>query len=309
MHSYISLTEYGAGFEFYFLTPDSIRTKPTIMNTNSILKADILDIIFEKRNKAYGAYTLRRSYPHRMKMALGGMFLVAVLFSAFTLIPGKKEQVNTRTFEIEGPTLADAEKPKEEVKKPEEKKPETKQPEQPKADPKPVVSNTQTFTNPVIVDNNLTSDSIKTLKDHVAIGSVTINVPSAPPPVVAPPAPPVAAASPAPTVDVNTPMKPGEVDVMPSFPGGIAALQKFLEKNLENPYDAENGETVTVKMKFVVGYNGKLKSFETVQDGGEVYNKEVVRVLKKMPDWEPGKARGEHVSVYYTIPVKFVMSN
>ena len=58
-------------------------------------------------------------------------------------------------------------------------------------------------------------------------------------------------------------------------------------------------------MKFVVDYTGKLKSFVTVQDGGQAYNNEVVRVLKKMPDWVPGKTKGENVSVYYVIPVRF----
>ena len=52
--------------------------------------------------------------------------------------------------------------------------------------------------------------------------------------------------------------------------------------------------------------DGKLKGFEVIEDGGAVFNKEVIRVLKKMPQWIPGKAEGENVSVYYTIPVKFV---
>ena len=62
---------------------------------------------------------------------------------------------------------------------------------------------------------------------------------------------------------------------------------------------------MSVKVTFVVGYEGKLKGFKITEDGGEVFNKEVIRVLKKMPDWIPGKANGENVSVYYTIPVKF----
>jgi protein TonB len=93
---------------------------------------------------------------------------------------------------------------------------------------------------------------------------------------------------------------------MPSFPGGMAALKKFLERNLQSPRDMEAGEEVDVKVKFVVSFDGKLQRFETVQDGGEVFNKEVIRVLKKMPDWIPGKSNGEEVSVYYTIPVKFL---
>ena len=55
----------------------------------------------------------------------------------------------------------------------------------------------------------------------------------------------------------------------------------------------------------MVGYDGKLKSFETIEDGGRAFNNEVIRVLKRMPEWIPGRSNGENVSVYYTIPVKF----
>ena len=113
----------------------------------------------------------------------------------------------------------------------------------------------------------------------------------------------------APKIDVTVPMDMDVVDVLPAYPGGMDALIKFLERNLRTPEELANGETVNVRIKFVVGYNGKLQSFVTVLDGGDAYNKEVVRVLKKMPDWIPGKARGENVSVYYTIPVKFVTTD
>ncbi len=96
---------------------------------------------------------------------------------------------------------------------------------------------------------------------------------------------------------------------MPSYPGGIDALRKFLQRHLNNPKEMEEGEEVSVKVKFVVDYDGKLQSFVTVQDGGEEFNKEVVRVLKKMPNWVPGKTNGQNVSVYFTIPVKFVPAN
>ena len=93
----------------------------------------------------------------------------------------------------------------------------------------------------------------------------------------------------------DTPVKLGQV-----------ALKNFLERNLHNPKEMEEGEAVSVKINFVVGYDGKLQSFVTIEDGGEEFNKEVVRVLKKMPDWIPGKSKGQNVSVYYTIPVKFI---
>lgn len=111
--------------------------------------------------------------------------------------------------------------------------------------------------------------------------------------------------TPAMVIDKTLPMEGNTVEVLPSYPGGMDALRKFLEKNLQTPTEMEAGEMVSVRVRFVVNYSGKLESFVTVLNGGEVYNKEVVRVLKKMPDWIPGKAKGENVSVYYVIPVKF----
>jgi periplasmic protein TonB len=95
---------------------------------------------------------------------------------------------------------------------------------------------------------------------------------------------------------------------MPSFPGGLEALKRFLQKNLTNPTEMEEGELVSVKVKFVVGYDGKLTSFDVQQDGGKAYNDEVIRVIKKMPTWIPGKSNGQSVPVFYVIPVKFISS-
>jgi periplasmic protein TonB len=106
------------------------------------------------------------------------------------------------------------------------------------------------------------------------------------------------------TIDINKPISNPEI--MPQFPGGLIALKKFLERNLKNPRDLEEGEKISVKINFVVGYDGKLKSFQLQEDGGDEFNREVIRVLKRMPDWIPGKSGGQNVSVYYAIPVKFL---
>ena len=93
-------------------------------------------------------------------------------------------------------------------------------------------------------------------------------------------------------------------EIMPQYPGGINALLDYLKKNLRSPQDIE-GEEVSVKVKFVVNYNGKLESFDVIKSGGIAFDNEVLRVLKKMPLWIPGKSKGENVSVYYLVPVKF----
>ena len=270
------------------------------MNKNLILKTDIIDIIFEKRNKAYGAYNLRKYYPNRLKLALGLMLIIAMAFSAFTLLPNKDEHVITKPYEIPPSELRRID---ETVKKP-EKKPEVTKPEV-KATPVNQVKHTHNFT---IVPNTDKSDTIKTILPTDVIG--TKNIVNANPGLVL--VAPVntnpgngGADLNTPKTDNTTPRDADAVDVLPSYPGGMDALRKFLQKHLQTPDELEGGQSVSVRVKFVVDYTGKLKSFVTVQDVGQAYNNEVVRVLKKMPDWVPGKTKGENVSVYFVIPVRF----
>ncbi|HMI78883.1 MAG TPA: energy transducer TonB [Ferruginibacter sp.] len=300
---YLHLTlEHGAGFDLF----NSFQNQPD-MNKNFILKADILDIIFEKRNKDYGAYNLRKFYPNRLKLALGLMLLAAAAFSAFTFLPEKENPVMARNYEIPDTEMKKADPPKEPVKKEPVKKQEVVKPEV-KATP---VSQVKHVTNIVIVPKTTLTDTIRTIEPTDVIGTKTVVV-SNPGTVFVPvnpdpgPGGPVVVKQP---TDLTTARDADAVDVLPSYPGGMDALRKFLEKNLHTPDELENGQAVNVRVKFVVDYTGKLQSFVTVLDGGDAYNKEVVRVLKKMPDWIPGKANGENVPVYFTIPVKFVMTD
>jgi len=274
------------------------------MNSNLILKSDVLDIIFEKRNKAYGAYVLRKFYQNRLKRALAIMILASGAFLSFTLIPKRSAQlVIGGIYEIPKTELAKADqtKPKELPKKQDPPKTEIKKP----TEPTPV--NQKMFIDHIaIVDKKDKSDSIPDLKDTDLIGSTTLitSTPGIPKVPFAPGDPGPAAPKPLP-IDRTSPWSADAVDVPPSFPGGTEALMNFLRRHLNNPDQMTDGESVSVKVTFVVGYEGKLKSFKITQDGGDIFNKEVIRVLKKMPDWVPGKAKGENVSVYYTIPVKF----
>ena len=270
------------------------------MNKELLLKSDVIDIIFENRNKAYGAYNLRKYYDQRMRKAVGIMLGLAALVSAFAFLP-KNDVVEVKTYIIPDPRLGHVATPKEKLP---EAKPKVKV-----AVPASTAANTVLKT-PVIVAK--TDPSIKPI-DVDPQATITnpgnTNTPGGPSIVT-----PVGGGGGTdsqetvvnvkPIVDKKTPIN--NPDIMPSYPGGWEALKKFLERNLQNPKEMEEGEAVSVKIKFVVGYDGKLQSFVTVEDGGAEFNKEVVRVLKKMPEWIPGKTNGENVSVYYTIPVKFV---
>ncbi len=265
------------------------------------MKSHVLDILFENRNKAYGAYDLRKFYNDRLKKALGIIIVMTAALCAFTFLPRKKGY-ETSSYTIPEDTKLGQVK-KSEVKPP-EIKPKTSIPVQTNVATAKLVPNIK------IVPDKDSSDNLDIDLDKLAIGNTTTNpINPGGPQIIAPPGngsgdntEPVK-----PVIDKTVPIS--DPEIMPSYPGGMEALRKFLQRNLQNPKDMEEGELVSVRIKFVVGYNGKLQSFVTVEDGGEEFNKEVIRVLKKMPDWIPGKSNGENVSVYFTIPVKFVPAN
>ena len=269
------------------------------MNKELIMKSDVLDIIFENRNKTYGAYSLRKFYAYRLSKSLGIIMIIAAVFSAAALFVKKKTYVSARVFTISDPELKQvADKPKEQVKKQETAK----------TQPKAVVPNEKMFVKNIVIVNNSTNVApLEAITETDVIGDTNLNNGNSGPATVQPVTTGNTGSSETASliIDKTQPLNQDAIDVLPSYPGGMEALRKFLQRNLNNPEEMEEGASVSVKVTFVVGYEGKLKGFKITEDGGEVFNKEVIRVLKKMPDWIPGKANGENVSVYYTIPVKF----
>lgn len=96
------------------------------------------------------------------------------------------------------------------------------------------------------------------------------------------------------------------VEKMPSFPGGDAALFKFLSDNVKYPVIAqENGVQGRVICQFVVNRDGSIVDVEVVRSVDPSLDKEAIRVIKSMPKWSPGQQRGKPVRVKYTLPVNF----
>ena len=259
------------------------------------MKSDVLDIIFENRNKAYGAYVLRKFYPDRIKFSLAAMFIAASVLSAFTFIDFKdkrKEELDPMTTVLgiiaKEPKIIPQETPKT------------------KSENTPAKPSAKFNNNILIVPNDIPTDVIPDDLGKSNIGKGTTDIKegeegkgsgsSGGEKGIETKVEEV--------IDPNIPLD--IVDIEPSYPGGTAALRKFLEKNLINPTDMESGEEVAVNIRFVVGYDGKLKSFIVTKSGGDEFDNEVIRVLKKMPQWNPGRSHGKDVSVYTTIPVKFI---
>ena len=99
------------------------------------------------------------------------------------------------------------------------------------------------------------------------------------------------------------------VEDMPQFPGGDAALQNFIAANVVYPEIAkENGITGRVYVRFVVNKKGKVDKISIVRGVDPSLDKASMDVIKKLPDWSPGKQRGKPVNVWYTAPINFVLN-
>ena len=101
--------------------------------------------------------------------------------------------------------------------------------------------------------------------------------------------------------------KPFEaVEQMPQFPGGDAALMKYISSNLMYPpVAAENGIQGRVILRFVVSKTGNIEQIQVLRSPDPSLEKEAIRVVKSMPKWVPGKQNGVSVPVYFTLPVTF----
>lgn len=100
------------------------------------------------------------------------------------------------------------------------------------------------------------------------------------------------------------------VEQMPTFPGGDAALMKFLSSHIQYPTMAqENGIQGKVIVQFVVGKDGKVGEVKVARSVDKELDKEAVRVCKSLPKFVPGRQNGQAVSVWYTLPVTFKLQN
>lgn len=271
------------------------------MTNNEILKADLLDIIFENRNKEYGAYALRRGYNVRMLTALGvglSVILVFVLMNALkkeTKIAG--HQVTKERNEV---VIRTVQMPQEKLKEPEQPK------QAPKAKPAPKVSEIK-FTNPKITEDNKVKEPLPPVEDLSGKVTSTQNVAGIPDDgkekSVTKQEDPIGTGTAGPSQPI------AEFIIQerdPEFPGGADALKKFLARYLSTPDELEAGEKKVVKVKFKVDKDGSVNTFEIITSGGDGFDDEVLRVVKKMPRWIPAIQNGINVPVSYVLPVTFI---
>ena len=255
------------------------------METNQLLQADVLDIIFEGRNKAYGAYELRKTYNKRLKAAVSVMIICCLLAFLFAVAGTSNSYQSSNLIVSNDVTLID-------------KIEEPKQP--PVPPPLPVQEQIATikFNTPKLTNDPIeTPPPVQTDMANIAISDVD-NPDGVIKDVVAPPKEKEG------TGIAVAPQKnefEGEVftvQVEARFPGGTEAWRRFLERNLKAETPLDNGApagTYSVVVSFLVDKEGNISEVKALTDPGYGIAAEAVRTIQRGPKWIPTLQNGRNV--------------
>jgi protein TonB len=274
------------------------------MNATKISGNDFLDILFDGRNKDYGAYDLRRRYDKRVRNAILGTTTIALLLVG-SYVASNQLRASDMTTRIKPvPPIIVIEDLHTDVDK------VIPPPPPPAAAPPPVRSTMRVTTLAVVPDDKVPPDEeppknadignkaiglTNTIGDDVngiASDLVTSGTGNG---VVALPE----------VEDKNKIFT--TVEINPSFPGGEDALMRFLNKNMRYPQMAvEAGISANIFVQFVVDSEGNIKDVKTVgAHKGAGLEEEAVRVVRLMPKWKPGRQNDRNVSVQFNLPIRF----
>ena len=274
------------------------------MEANKILSADFLDILFEGKNKSYGAYELRKTYNSRMVKALIAMGALLLILLLGSVLANKMNSNADDALEVTDMEMA-------EVKK-DEPPPPPQPPPPPTPPPPPEIKQVQ-FTPPKIVkDEEVKPDEkIEEIKEDQVISTKTVESENTTQVVQAP-------VEDKGTQVVEVPVKAVEedkvftkVEIEAEYPGGQGAWANYLRKNLSGDVATQNGAepgTYTVIIKFIVSKDGSISDVSSETSIGKGMEQEAIRVIKKGPKWTPAQQNGSIVKAYRRQPITFVVT-
>ena len=248
------------------------------------------DLVFENRNKSYGAYSLRNEYDKRMMIiTFSLLLLISLLFGAWRIyksipvVVPPAPPVDTTQMTIPAPPIDDVPPP-------------------PPEDIPPPVEETVAFMPPIVVDIPV-DDEIPT-QEEVEETKVDVKAQEGSGDEFAPPT------DDGPPIDDTEPEPETFVDEEAEFPGGYPAMMAWIQKNLIFPETAiENNVQGKCFLRFVVSVNGNISSVTVtkgVPDCPEC-DKAAIKAIKAMPKWKAGKLNGRSVSSYCSIPINFAI--
>ena len=265
------------------------------------------DIVFDDKNKEYGAYVLRQNSIKRHNQAMIAVVImlavIAILAVVVNTVIKSAEARPEDAIEQAMVEMATAEEPEEQPEE-EQQRVEEQQPEEVL---KEEILNTAKMTEIAVVEDEQVQEEIKSQdemrEDERAVGTVNedrgvddiINAQEHKEAVV---------------VEEKHEVEENHVftsvEQMPAFPGGDAALLKYIAEHIRYPSAAqENGVQGRVVVQFVVTKTGDVGEVKVVRSKDPDLDKEAVRVVKSLPKFIPGKMNGQAVNVWYTVPITF----
>lgn len=278
------------------------------MDANILPVSTLNDIVFEGRNKAYGAYALRQNYNRELARAAGISFSSALcLFGFFYASVHLDPNQDAANFQL----------PKENFKSefiepilPKPLIPEQENPAPPINQPAAIaqpVATTEFKEIRIVTDETLVTSLIPGQNDlsvsDPGLSTLAGEIPGTSAAVL----PEAAGTGTATSYDKNAPFV--AVEQMPEFPEGLAAMYKFINKNLRYPAQAQaQGLEGDVVLTFVVSATGQISDIQVVKEIGGGAAEEAIRVIRKMPDWRPGRQNRQAVPVRFTLPIRFKLN-
>ena len=273
------------------------------------------DLIFNEKNKEFGAYQLRKNSEKRHTLAviftLIGLVVVILGVIGYSKLSDHLAQQRELELLEERERMQAIEMAQQEEEVPEEEQEEQKFEQEIPEVPEEVLATVQ-VTQIAIVDADKVKNEVMDMdtqkEDNTARGVVTqegsddadkFQAVKEQVQVVEEPK-----ETPKPDQIFTDVEQPAE------FPGGQAALMKWLSTNIRYPESAQqNGVSGRVIVKFVVEKDGSINSASIVKGVDKDLDNEALRVVKRMPKWQPGKNNGQAVRSYFTLPVTFKLQN
>ncbi|MDB4924330.1 energy transducer TonB [Mucilaginibacter sp.] len=263
-----------------------------------ILKQEWIDVVFSGRNKAYGAYDLRKSSPRNTNRALvfGALFFIFVI--SLPTIINKIEGFIPKSIPKVKITDVVLTPPPVDKKLP---------PPPPPEPPKPKTDQVK-FPPPIVKPDNEVKEEPPTVKELKVADPGQKDQKGDPNADIRIDEPVGNSDTKAVTEDENKIFS--QVEKQPDFPGGLEAFGRYLSKNIHYPaIDRENNVTGKVICQFVVERDGSLTDIKALRGPSQSTMDEAIRVLKASPKWRPGIQNNRPVRVMYTVPISFTLGS
>ncbi len=265
-----------------------------------LYKSEWLELVFDDRNKEYGAYDLRKHYADNMLKAMGITFgTLLALGMTYAVLHTAPHQLPTIIHDPQTIITVTLRPPAEPPR-----------PIQHSVHPPAVHSSTIIYTTPVVAPDPVTTNPpTREQLTQVTIGPETVKGNGKGDNILKTDQGSGSGTTLAPAANID-PVDVSGLDVMPEPYGGAAAWAKFLQKNIHYPHQAsEEGKQGRVWLSFIIEKDGHLSNIVVERGVGFGLDEEALRVLKLAPAWKPGKQNGAAVRVKYNIPVNFQIAD